>query len=264
MVEVSFTQHSGKADYAQQDAIWSGERSFQKRDLPTSTISLDKPVFVAIADGVAVSPQPHLASLFVVERLAKLVESSGLNSRTVRNVHADLCNRFAQGRTLGSSTTLVAAYLSDDWCQIVNVGDSRAYLIRADGSFVQMSRDHTVINDLRTDDLASEDIEYASFYDALAECLIADHNEDQFLINQTRCQLGQNDSILLCSDGVHDVLGSESLRRLYSPSLGTHSQVEIWRNAVLKAGAADNFSMILFRLVSHISPIAGDASSHSE
>lgn len=249
MVEISFTQNSGKVDYAQQDAIWSGERSFQKKDLATTTIILDKQACVAIADGVAVSPQPHLASLFVVERLAMLVRSSALNSRTVRNVHADLCNRFARGKTLGSSATLVAAYLSDEGCQIVNVGDSRAYLIREDGSFVQMSRDHTVISDFRMNELASDDIEYASFYDALAECLIADHNEDQFLINQTRCQLSPNDSILLCSDGVHDVLGSESLRRLYSQSLGTHSQVEIWRNAVLKAGATDNFSMILLRLV---------------
>ena len=53
------------------------------------------------------------------------------------------------------------------------------------------------------------------------------------------------DRLLLCSDGVHDTLGDARLMKLADPGLTVLQQVEIWRKAVLLAGAADNFSMLL-------------------
>lgn len=247
MVEIAFTQHAGKAHPVQQDALWTGETCLQLQDAGTSQLTLTPPLLLAIADGVAVSPHSQLASRFVIEHLARVAATQGLSARTVRDVHGALCDRYARGKTHGSSTTLVATYISGQTCQIINVGDSRAYLVAANGSWTQLSRDHTVLNDLRDAHLAEEGIEYASVYDALSDCLIADDEEDQFSIHQRQTTLGPGDTLLLSSDGVHDTLGDQHLRALYDPELHVGAQVEIFREAVLRAGAPDNFSLILAR-----------------
>ena len=250
MVDIAFTQHAGKVHPVQQDALWTGETCIQLQDAGTSLLTLALPLLLAIADGVAISPQPQLASRFVIKHLAGIAATQGLSARTIRDVHGALCDRYARGKTRGSSTTLVAAYIRDAACQIINVGDSRAYLVAANGCWTQLSRDHTVLNDLRDANVAEAGIAYASMYDALSDCLIADDEEDQFSIHQRQTTLQPGDTLLLCSDGVHDTLGDRQLRELYDPELSLGAQVEILREAVLRAGAPDNFSLILARQAS--------------
>ena len=249
MLEITFTQHAGKAHAMQQDALWTGEKCIQLSDSGTTSLVRDPPLLLAIADGVAISPQPQIASRFVVEDLAHRTTEEGLSARTVRKVHGALCDRYARGKTFGTSTTLVAAYITGNTCQVINVGDSRSYLITDHGSWTQVSRDHTVLNDLRDTHLVDDGMKYASMYDALSECLIADDEEDQFAIHQRQLILQPADTLLLCSDGVHDTLGDESLRELYDLKLDTLAQVQVFRKAVLRAGAPDNFSIILARQV---------------
>lgn len=249
MLEIAFTQHAGKAHPIQQDALWTGEKCIQLSDSGSASLVLDQPLLLAIADGVAISPQPQTASRFVVEDLANRTAEEGLSARTVRKVHGALCDRYARGKTFGTSTTLVAAYITGNTCQVINVGDSRSYLITSQGIWAQVSRDHTVLNELRETHLVDDGTTYASIYNALSDCLIADDEEDQFAIHQRQLILQPADTLLLCSDGVHDTLGDESLRELYDPKLNTLSQVKVFRKAVLRAGAPDNFSIILARQV---------------
>lgn len=247
MFEITFTQHAGKAHAMQQDALWTGEKCIQLSDFGATSLLLAPPFLLAIADGVAISPQPQIASRFVVEDLAHRTAEEGLSARTVRKVHGALCDRYARGMTFGTSTTLVAAYINGITCQVINVGDSRGYLITDDGSWTQLSRDHTLLNDLRDTHLVDDGTKYASMYDALSDCLIADDEEDQFAIHQRQLILQPTDTLLLCSDGVHDTLGDERLRELYDLKLDILVQVQVFRKAVLRAGAPDNFSIILAR-----------------
>ena len=55
------------------------------------------------------------------------------------------------------------------------------------------------------------------------------------------------DTFLLCTDGVHDTLGEARLRALYHAELTVGEQASRYREAVLTAGAPDNFSLILWR-----------------
>ncbi len=250
MIEVAYTQHSGKRHQSQQDALWNGVACMQKSNLITSTcIVAQNRWLLAVADGVAISPFPHLASRFVIRTLADLVSEADLSSKLVRAIHGKLCDRYAKGRTLGSSTTLVAVLGNTDACQVLNVGDSRAYLIPANGNWKQLSRDHTILNDLIETGQADAETEYAQIYDGLACSLTADDEEDSFDIHQTNVPLLSSDRLLLCSDGVHDTLGNTQLAHLYNAALCIREQVEIWRKAVLAAGAPDNFSIILARRV---------------
>ncbi len=250
-LEIAYTQHSGLQHAIQQDALWNGQEVFQSRNQPTTSISLQQPCpFFAVADGVSASPAPQLASSFVIEALtASLNKLPGaeLDVRLVRRVHGLLCDRYARGRTFGSSTTLVATQIVGNRCIVANVGDSRAYRISADGSWETLSRDHTVIESLRQQGQASCDLEYAHIYDALDSCLIADDEETEFSVHRRVSPFQQGDSLLLCSDGLHQTLGQKILEQLFDPRHSTQAQVEIFRTAVLRAGAPDNFSLILVK-----------------
>lgn len=258
MIEIAFTQHSGKQQRSQQDAVWNGQACIQARNAPTSSAVLAADgLLLAVADGVAISPAPHLASRFVVETLAQLVAqlvaaspsatAPALSVRTVRAVHGKLCERYAHGDTQDTSATLVAAQFLLGNCVIANVGDSRAYRISAAGAWTQLSRDHTLLNDLRDEGYALDEDASDALCDGLAHCLIANDEEDGFSVHLSQSPWLAGDWLLLCSDGLHDTLGDAEMQRLFSVQNTLVEQVEAWREAVLSAGAPDNFSIVLAR-----------------
>ena len=258
MFHIAFTQHSGKQTN-QQDALWNGTSCIQHRNVPTTVcMNSEMPRLLAVSDGVANSPFPQLASRMLTEILADLATSHELSSRLVRSLHARLCDKYAKGRTFGTSATLVAAQFNNNGAIVVNVGDSRAYHILPSSPATsldkkaiwhQKSRDHTVLNELIEDGEATPNKGYAQIYQGLMHCLVADDEATDFPVVVEKFIFEAETDILLCSDGLHDVLGDTLLQKLYSPTLSVKEQVDIWRNAVLSRGAPDNFSIILARSV---------------
>lgn len=249
MIDIAYTQHCGR-NPGQQDALWTGEQIFQERDLPVESKSFgnERPLFIGVADGVASSPFPQQASRTCLELLADEVSRGAmLTTPTIRRIHGRLCDALAKGRTFGSSTTLAVVRCFDNRCVSVSVGDSRVYRISAFGEWQQISRDHTILNALIDNGEADCEKEYASFYRGLDACLVADDEEVEFPVCRVEAEFLPGDSILVCTDGVHDTLGDEKLRKLTKHPVDPAAQVDRWRKAILKLGAPDNFSMALLR-----------------
>ena len=247
MIELAFTQHCG-SNPGQQDALWDGAQVYQQRDLLTAcrSITNEDRWAIAVADGVASSPMAQRASRVVLEALtAELSSGADFDVRMIRRVHGRLCDSRAKGKTFGSSTTLAAMECQHGQCTVLSVGDSRAYLLSATGEWQPLTRDHTVLNAMIDRGEADDQTEYASFYGMLEHCLIADDEELDFPVHRSVTRLQPGDAVLLCTDGVHDTLGDARLKMLTTYPLNPMSQVQAWRKAVLKAGAPDNFSMVL-------------------
>ena len=248
---VAYTQHAGKIrGHAQQDCLWTGESLWQCHDLPVSSYTSDSPgLFAAVADGVSVSPAPAKASQVVMAALAKeLAEGHALDARLARRLQAHLCDTLAHHRrTRGSATTLAAVHLHPQHATMLNVGDSRVYQITAQNHWTQLSCDHTVLNTLIEKGEAEASAAYASFYGALDSCLIADEEEADFRIHTRPITLAPGDTLLICTDGVHDTLGN-TLAGLFDAQRSLAEQVTRWRKAVLKAGAPDNLSLVAVRI----------------
>ena len=250
---VAYTQHRGKVrGHAQQDCLWTGESLWQCANLPVSSYTTDSPeLFAAVADGVSVSPAPAKASQVVMAALAKaLAEGHALDARLARGLQAQLCDTLAHHRrTRGSATTLAAVHLHPQHATMLNVTDSRVYQITAQNHWTQLSWDHTVLNTLIEKGEADTNTAYASFYSALDSCLIADEEEADFRIHTRTITLAPGDTLLICTDGVHDTLGNR-LASLFDAQRSLPEQVTRWRKAVLKAGAPDNLSLIAVRVAS--------------
>lgn len=249
MFEIAYTQHRGKQNPHQQDALWNGKQAIQHVGIPSRDYTFsEQALLLAVADGVAVSPAPHIASLFAIKALGMTGGAEApLNSQRVRDIHGLLCDCYAKGRTWSSSTTLVAARCIGDVCEIANVGDSRAYRISANGEWQQLSHDHTILNDMIASGEAEAGHEYARLYQGLSHCLVADHEEEGFAVHCGQFPFLPGDSLLLCSDGLHDTLGDAHLQRLYDVSASPLEQVKIWRKAVMETRAPDNFSIVFAR-----------------
>lgn len=250
-LRVAATMHRGN-NPGQQDAMWLMGRLFQQDDLPPQLFDCHDGLF-AVADGLANSPTPERASRLAVEALAKSLHDhpewtgyDGLPStRHVHAAQAALCDALASRQLLpGSSTTLVAACVQQNHVAVLNSGDSRAYLIRSDGSAKQLSRDHTELRRMIDNGEAQAGVEYASMYYVLSDCLAAAPECDDFAVHRETTELHPGDRLILCSDGAHDVLDDLTWLAAMAVQPDPVKMVEATREAVLARGAPDNFSII--------------------
>lgn len=194
-IRVAMTMNRGR-NPDQQDAMWVGGQVHQHADLPTRGFECDADALFAIADGVAASPTPARASLLAVKALAREMKLHAddwsfdglIGTRHVRAAQNALCEALAARRLLcGASTTLVAVHLRGGRLAVVNSGDSRAYLIRANSETLRLSKDHTELQLLIDSGDAKMGVEYASIYDALSDCLVADPEAESFAVHREPC-----------------------------------------------------------------------------
>ena len=221
MLEIAYTMHQGKICRQQQDCILIDGAVHQDSVLPITALSLaGDEVLLAVADGVASSGgnrriAPQQASRIVLEELVKAVrehpewlQEGFVANRHVRRVQERLSDRLADHpQTYGAASTLALAHVRGQRAAILNVGDSRVYHADREGRWRRLSKDHTVLQGMIDRGEASPDKEYASLYMALAHVLCADPEENDFAIHRVLVTLKPGDTLVLCSDGIHDEIG---------------------------------------------------------
>ena len=139
-----------------EDGLWLGDGFLRTghRSVSLDASTVQRGVLLAVADGVGGAAAGDVASKFVLEQMARLVElqPAELTDLTVgpwmqKTAAAanDLLVERAKGRdeTYGMSTTFTGVYFRDMLGCWINAGDSRLYAFR-EGSLIQISRDHTL------------------------------------------------------------------------------------------------------------------------
>jgi len=103
-------------------------------------------------------------------------------------------------------TTLTAAFLCGSRADVVQVGDSRAYLYR-DGNLILLTQDQTIGNRLRQrgSDPASINTQ---FRDLLTQAVGA---QAEIKPVTTAVDLEPRDTILMCTDGLHKLIPPEGI-----------------------------------------------------
>ena len=126
-------------------------------------------------------------------------------------------------------------------------GDSRMYWFRQ-GRVLARTRDHSLVQGLVDSGLlAAEDIRTHPKRSELRSALGIAPEVLEVSAGEGGDEVQAGDVFLLCTDGVHDTLGEAQLMALYHAELSLTEQVSRYREAVLSAGAPDNFSLILVR-----------------
>ena len=150
----------------------------------------------------------------------------------------------------GMATTLTAAYVYGDSALIVNVGDSRSYLLGNEG-LRQITRDHTVAQDLL--DAGAPPESTRAYGNVLTRCFGTDG--EPVPVDVFHVKLSVNDRILLCSDGLTDLVTDQEISELIANAKSTGDACESLVSAALLAGGRDNITLVLARMLKSMVPI---------
>lgn len=114
-------------------------------------------------------------------------------------------------------TTLVAAILNGPYLTIANVGDSRAYLIRAN-QVLQITNDHSVVAEQAArGEIGLEEQRASANRNMLTAAVGTTERLERKLPEIFELSLLPEDKLLLCSDGFYDVIDQQE----YAAQLGT-------------------------------------------
>ena len=145
---------------------------------------------------------------------------------------------------IGMGTTLVGLILQEATLWVVNVGDSRAYRITK-GGIRRITRDHSVVEDLvARGDLTPEQARSHPQKNLITRALGA---EPELRADVFRQPLAAGDYLLLCSDGLSNVVSEQEL--LYEVVHGGEACTCCRRllEIALHRGAPDNVTAVLIQ-----------------
>jgi len=155
--EITFCQQIGSNKRHNQDALFNGEVVFQYK-LKTAEKRLEnRPHFiVGVADGISNSNRPEKASKLAMQLLSQM---ESISRQTIYDLQSSLSAELAEDY-FGSATTFVAAEIDQiaRKAKILSVGDSRAYLIDAQGKWQQITQDHSILSELTSPNAVLESV----------------------------------------------------------------------------------------------------------
>jgi serine/threonine protein phosphatase PrpC len=210
-----------------------------------------KPV-AAVADGMGGHSAGEVASAIAIEELAALGERGPWENETaatddlkqaILRANRRIREMAASDRKLnGMGTTLVALLQDGDMVHVANVGDSRGYLLRQ-GELSQVTVDHSLVQELVDDGrLSPEDAERHPQRSVITRALGIDP-EVEFDLFTYKLQVG--DRLLLCSDGLSDVVEPTQIRnvllRVRSPQKAARQLITVAN----EQGGPDNITVIV-------------------
>jgi len=143
----------------------------------------------------------------------------------------------------GMGTTLVAALARDSGVCVGHVGDSRVYLCR-EGQLRQITNDHSWVNEQVTMGLLSrEEASRHPFRNVITRAL---GSREQVYADVTEVPLSPGDRLLLCSDGLTNMLDDGRILQILDAHPADHeaAAAELVRQAN-EAGGDDNVTVIV-------------------
>jgi PPM family protein phosphatase len=183
------------------------------------------------ADGVGCAPDSSLVDCL---RHATLQAN--------RNIHY---KSLEDSRCSGMGATLTGAAIKDDKLDLVQVGDSRAYVMR--GKQIRLAtKDQSLVQQLvDVGQISEEEAETHMFRNVILQALGA---QNELTPATARIQIRQGDMLLLCSDGLSGKLRNEEIRQIVSDSsqdLGAACQALV--DEANNRGGEDNITVVLAR-----------------
>ena len=248
---VTALSHAGLVRDHNEDSLVIGQWTLCAAETKTPqnlVFPLASPLVVAVADGLGGHPGGDIASSFVVRELAAAGPTLDSEQKLLAVLHA--CNKALydiaadQPRLMAMGTTVAGVLLTSDQVFAFNIGDSRVYshgpnglrqLSVDDSPPLAPGQEHTVIvTQTLGGGLTYTDIEpHVSAFPQSTEV-----------------------RWLICSDGLSDLVPSETLSELLEKTNDSRAAFELWK-AAIEAGGHDNITLALVRVVAESTAAAG-------
>jgi PPM family protein phosphatase len=216
----------------------------------------------AVADGIGGNEGGEIASRIAVETLAEAMpDLLGEKDRTppmgiehdtdigisaLRQAITFANQRIREKREQdpdrsNMGTTLTALLVRKQHARIANLGDSRAYILRAD-RFKQLTQDHSFVAEYMLSGLLTlEEAKSSPYRHVITRALgIEASARPDF----TEHLLRQDDRLLLCTDGLTEMVEDDEIRRIISGST-PQDAVQKLLAAANDRGGVDNITAVV-------------------
>ena len=200
------------------------------------------PNLFIVADGMGGHNAGDFASRYTVEHVVEAVKSSGLTEpvsllgEALRQTNSSLMELAEKDPHLrGTGTTFVAATIAQGRMSVANIGDSRLYIVNQ--SIVQVTRDHSLVQEMVQDQAR---VHPDKNIITRAVGAVRNIEIDFFEVN-----LKQKDRILLCSDGLTNMLEDQEIRSIMCSQRDIVESVQRLVAAANMKGGKDNISVII-------------------
>lgn len=207
------------------------------------------PNLFLVADGMGGHAAGEYASRFTVE---KIVEEVGESEQTepvaiMKDAVTEVNRRLlaeanADEAKFGMGTTIVAATVIENRLYVANVGDSRLYVINQE-KITQITKDHSLVEEMvrlgEMDKTVAKDHPDKNII-TRAIGVFPDVSADFFEIS-----VAQGDTILMCSDGLTNMVEDSEIKRIVLGQRDIVEQVETLIETANRNGGKDNITVVL-------------------
>lgn len=219
---------------------------FFASDMPVGNL----PNLYIVADGMGGHKAGEYASRYTIERVVASVSRSPelepviILKEAIRRAN-DLLIEEAQEdeEKHGMGTTIVAATIYGDHMYVANVGDSRLYVVSK--GIRQVTRDHSLVEEMvrigemnKTQAREHPDKNIITRAIGAAEDVEADFFE---------VDLHPEDTVLLCSDGLTNMVEDEMISRIIGSRNTVEEQVRTLIDTANQNGGRDNITVVMIK-----------------
>ncbi len=158
-----------------------------------------------------------------------------------RNIHH---KSLEDSRCSGMGATLTGAAVRGDKLDLIQVGDSRGYVMRGD-QIRLATKDQSLVQQLvDVGQISEEEAETHMFRNVILQALGA---QNELTPATARIQIRQGDTLLLCSDGLSGKLRNEEIRQIVAGAKDLSGACSALIAAANDRGGEDNITVVLAR-----------------
>ncbi|MEO7095029.1 MAG: protein phosphatase 2C domain-containing protein [Polyangiales bacterium] len=207
-------------------------------------------VLIAVSDGMGGAKAGEVASAMSLEALfsgmIKGPEDGVDDARRLRRIvvqgSAAVFAAAKRPDRRGMGATLTAVFVHDRTAYLAHIGDSRAYLLR-DGVLGQVTHDQSYVQMLVDEGvLTEEEAELSPHKNIILQVM---GQKEPVTVAMGRISMRPGDRLVLCSDGLSNMVSADELRALAAPPTPIDEACKTLVTAANLAGGADNITVII-------------------
>ena len=212
--------------------------------------------FLAVADGTGGAAAGEVASRIFIDTTLDVFSCSPASEqdaivfvqdafRRANEKIREYANGNARFKDMGCTAEVLAFH--GEGFVLGHVGDSRTYLYRK-GKLRQLTRDHSLVQEqLEQGLLAPDQARRHSLRNVISRAVGV---SESLAVDLIRGKGLSNDIFLLCTDGLHDMVGDEIIRDIAALQEGIPAKTARLIEAARAAGGYDNITVVLCEVMS--------------
>ena len=206
------------------------------------------PNLFVVADGMGGHNAGDFASSFAVQTLVHTIQEDENQNpiKIIRNAVEEANWKVLEESKLhvemsGMGTTMVLVTIIDDYAYVANVGDSRLYLI--EDQILQITKDHSLVQEMvRRGLITKEEAREHPDKNIITRVLGIGPEVEVDLFD---IHLKDNSTLLLCSDGLSNMVSDEDIWRIINTSRELKEAGMRLVSLANENGGKDNIAVVL-------------------